>query len=177
MARTDNSADLTANMMMVALRDPQEERAAQHLAGGFAMTPEERMKRGLDGKASLQEEAAALGGLDTKASSFKANARKFCQRKPIRNRVAGIQYQGAALASTSIASLLVEAEQARMMAMNLKEPSAANQCIQTKAKLAGVWRDKVEASGPGGAPLTSPLTVSGPTIIMTGAPPQVTQGA
>jgi hypothetical protein len=27
---------------MVALRDPQHERACQHLASGFGMTPEER---------------------------------------------------------------------------------------------------------------------------------------
>jgi hypothetical protein len=156
-------------MLMVALRNPQDERASQHLAGGFALTPEERASRGLSAtSATLQEEAAALGGLDTKASSFKANARKFCQRKQIRERVAGIQYQGAALASTSVASLLVEAEQARSGAMTKKDFSAANQCIVTKATLAGIWRNRVEASGPGGAPL--PAAAVGPTIIMTGAP-------
>jgi hypothetical protein len=157
-------------MLMVALKNPQDERAAQHLAGGFAMTPEERAKRALSDHATLQEEAAALGGLDTGASSFKANARKFCQRKQIRERVAGIQYQGAALASTSVASLLVEAEQARAGAMTKRDFSAANQCIQTKATLAGVWRNRVEASGPGGTPL--PAAAIGPTIIMTGAPSQ-----
>jgi hypothetical protein len=157
-------------MLMVALRNPQDERAAQHLAAGFALTPEEMGKRGLPATATLQEQAAALGGLDTNASSFKANARKFCQRKAIRERVAGIQYQGAALASTSVASLLVEAEDARALAMKLKEPSAANQCIQTKAKLAGVWRDKVETTGKDGVPLVAPVAAVGPTIIMTGAP-------
>ncbi|MCS3725486.1 hypothetical protein [Bradyrhizobium betae] len=158
-------------MHSVALRNPQEERAAQHLAAGFALTPEERAKRGLPMTASLQEEAASLGGLDTGASSFRANARKFCQRKVIRERVAGIQYQGAMLASTSVASLLVEAEEARDLAMKLKEPSAANQCIQTKAKLAGVWRDKVEATGKDGVPLAgAAVSVAGPTIIMTGNP-------
>jgi hypothetical protein len=69
------------NQIMVALRDPQLERACQHLAAGFALTPEERDKRGLSVDASLKEEAAAIGGLDPEASSFKANARKFCQRK------------------------------------------------------------------------------------------------
>lgn len=155
-------------MLMVALRNPQDERAAQHLAAGFALTPEEREKRHLSLTPSLQEEAAALGGLDTYASSFRSNARKFCQRKQIRERVAGIQYQGAALASTSVASLLVEAEQARTGAMTKKDFSAANQCIQTKATLAGVWRNRVEASGPGGVPL--PAAAIGPTIIMTGRP-------
>lgn len=161
-------------MRMVALRDPQDERAAQHLAAGFALTPEERAVRKLGTVATLQEEAAAIGGLDTLASSFRANARKFCQRAAIRERVAGIQYQGAALASTSVASLLVEAEEARALAMKQREPSAANQCIMTKAKLAGIWRDKVEATGANGAPLAPAVAVSGPTIIMRGAPSEAT---
>jgi len=169
--------DLSAKMLMVALRNPQDERAAQHLAAAFALPPEERERRKLPATASLQEEAAALGGLDTTASSFKANARKFCQRDIIRKRVAGIQYQGAALASTSVASLLVEAEQVRSGAMTKKDFSAANQAIVTKATLAGIWKSRVEASGPGGAPLPAGPTVTGPTIIMTGAPPSVTQGA
>lgn len=155
-------------MRMVALRDPQDERAAQHLAGGFALTPEERVTRKLPATATLQEEAAAIGGLDTTASSFKANARKFCHRAAIRERVASIQYQGAALASTSVASLLVEAEEVRQGAMKKRDFSAANSSIQTKAKLAGLWRDRVEATGKDGAPL--PMPIAGPTIIMTGAP-------
>lgn len=153
---------------MVALRDPQLERASQHLAAGFALTPEERVRRGLPADASLKEEAAAIGGLDPQASSFKANARKFCQRKQVRERVADIQFAGAALASTSVGSLIVETEAARVMAMNLKEPGAANQCIQTKAKLAGIWRDRLEATGKDGVPL--PAAAIGPTIIMTGRP-------
>jgi len=153
---------------MVALRDPQLERACQHLAAGFALTPEERDKRGLKADASLKEEAAAIGGLDPFASSFKANARKFCQRKAVRERVAEIQYAGAALASTSVGSLIVEAEAARDGAMKKKDFSAALTGVQTKAKLAGIWRDRVEATGKDGAPL--PVAAVGPTIIMTGAP-------
>jgi len=156
---------------MVALRDPQAERACQHLAAGFALTPEERHKRGLETAASLKEEAAAIGGLDPSASSFKANARKFCQRKVIRERVAEIQYAGAALASTSVGSLIVEAEAARDGAMKKKDFSAAIAGVQTKAKLAGIWRDRVEATGKDGAPL--PAAAIGPTIIMTGAPASV----
>ena len=153
---------------MSALRNPQDERSAQHLAAGFTLTEEEREKWGLSIKATLHEEAAAIGGLDTLASSFRANARKFCRRKAIRDRVAEIQFAGAALASTSVGSLIVEAEDARQLAMKLKEPSAANSCIQTKAKLAGLWRDKVEATGKDGSPLA--MASIGPTIIMTGLP-------
>ena len=52
--------------------------------------------------------------------------------------------------------------------MKQREPSSANQCIQTKAKLAGLWRDRVEATGKDGIPL--PPAVVGPTIIITGRP-------
>lgn len=155
---------------MVALRDPQHERACQHLAAGFRLTAEERAERGLAPDATLTEEAAAIGGLDPRASSFKANARKFRQRKAIAMRLAEIQYEGAALASTSVGSLIVEAEQARAGAMTKKDFSAANSCIQTKAQLAGLWRNKVEASGPGGAPLPTAPAFNAPTIIMMGAP-------
>jgi hypothetical protein len=155
---------------MVALRDPQHERACQHLAAGFRLTPEERAERGLSPDASLTEEAAAIGGLDPAASSFKANARKFRQRKAIAARVAEIQYAGAALASTSVGSLIVEAEAVREGAMKKKDFAAANSSIQTKAQLAGLWRNKVEASGPGGAPLPTVPTFTAPTIIITGAP-------
>lgn len=160
---------------MVALRDPQLERACQHLAAGFALTPEERAKRGLSGDSTLKEEAAAIGGLDPWAKSFKPNARKFCQRKAVRDRVAEIQYAGAALASTSVGSLIVEAEAARAGAMTKKDFSAANQCIVTKGKLAGVYRDRSEVTGKDGAPL--PTAAIGPTIIMTGAPPSVQSGS
>ena len=153
---------------MSALRDPQDERAAQHLAAGFALTAEERAKYGLRADATLKEEAAAIGGLDTAGTSFRANAKKFCQRKAIAARVAEIQYAGSALASVSVGSLLVEAEAARDLAMRLKEPSAANSCVQTKAQLAGLWRNRVEATGKDGIPLAP--TLIAPTIIMTGRP-------
>jgi hypothetical protein len=160
---------------MVALRDPQLERACQHLAAGFSLTPEERERRGLAAEASLKEEAAAIGGHDPAASSFKSNARKFCNRKVVKERVAEIQYAGAALASTSVGSLIVEAEAARAGAMQKKDFSAALTGVQTKAKLAGIWRDRVEATGKDGAPL--PVAAVGPTIIITGAPPAAQNSA
>lgn len=162
---------------MVALRDPQHERACQHLAAGFRLTAEERAERGLSVEATLTEEAAAIGGLDPTASSFKANARKFRQRKQIAGRVAEIQYAGAALASTSVGSLIVEAEAVREGAMKKRDFSAANSSIQTKAQLAGLWRSKVEASGPGGVPLPTAPTFTAPTIIITGAPQAAQQPA
>ena len=126
--------------LMPALRNPLYEAAAQRLAAG-------KMADGC----ALREEAAELGGLDPTGKSFKANARRFCRRKDIRDRVAEIQRVGAELAAVSTGSLLVEAEDARTLAMKSKEPSAANQYIVTKAeKLAGLWRDKVALTDPSG---------------------------
>ncbi|MGH6878781.1 MAG: hypothetical protein ACREHV_15575 [Rhizomicrobium sp.] len=88
--------------------------------------------------ATPQEEAAALGGLKVDGKSFKANARKFCHRT-IGRRVIEIQRAGAALASISVGSLLVEADVALTGAFEDREWSAANSCIVTKAKLAGCW--------------------------------------
>jgi hypothetical protein len=93
----------------------------------------------------------------------------------IRERVAEIQYAGAALASTSVGSLIVEAELARQGAMLKKDFSPAIAAVQTKAKLAGLWRDKIEATGKDGAPL--PAAAIGPTIIMTGMPQAAPEGA
>ena len=154
---------------MAALRNPQEERATQHLAAGFRMPDEERAKRGLRPDCTLQEEAAAIMGLDPSASSFRANARKTCQRKVIRERVAEIQYAGSALASVSGGSLLVAAEQVREGALKAKEFAAANSAIVTKATLAGFWRNRVEATGKDGAPLPA-MPMLAPTIIITGNP-------
>lgn len=153
---------------MGALRNPQDEKAAQHLAATDALPAEHRAELGLRADATLQEEAAALGGLKTDGTSFRANARKFCRRRVIAERVAEIQYAGSALASVSVGSLLVEAEEARQGAMKAKDFSAANQCVRTKAKLAGKWRESVEVSGKDGAPL--PTQAIAPTIILTGRP-------
>lgn len=153
---------------MGALRDQQDEAAAQHLAAGYALTPEERRKRGLSPDATLKEEAAALGGLKTNASSFRANARKFCRREIIRTRVWEIRREGAALASCTVGSLIVEAEDVRSVAMQRKDLSPAIAAIALKGKLSGVLRDRAEVTGKDGAPL--PPMAIGPTIIIAGRP-------
>lgn len=127
---------------MSVLRNPRYEAAAQHLAAGKA-----------DDGRTLQEGAAELGGLNPAGKSFKANARKFCRRKGIQARVAEIQLAGAELAAISTGSLLVDANTAFDGAVEDREWSAANSCIQTKAKLAGLWRDKVVLTGPDNGPV------------------------
>jgi hypothetical protein len=52
--------------------------------------------------------------------------------------------------------------------MQKKDFSAAIAGVQTKAKLAGIWRDRVEATGKDGVPL--PAAAIAPTIIITGRP-------
>jgi hypothetical protein len=136
---------------MAALRDPRWENAAQHLAAG---------KHG-EGR-TLAEEAAEIAGYDPVASSFKSNARKFIQHPHIRVRVAEIQKAGAALASVSAGSLILEADEARVKAMRERAGAAAAvSAIVCKAKLAGVWRERSELSGPNGGPV--PLTNITPT--------------
>jgi hypothetical protein len=127
---------------MSPLRNPRYEAAAQHLAAGKAG----------EGR-TLQEEAAELGGLDPAGKSFKANARKLCRRKDIQARVAEIQLAGAHLAAISTGSLLLDATTVFDGAVKDREWSAANSCIQTKAKLAGLWKDKTELTGKDGAPV------------------------
>jgi len=133
---------------MGALRDPRWENAAQHLAAG----------KHAPGR-TLAEEAAEIAGYDPAGSSFPANARKFAQHPHIRVRVAEIQKDGAALAGVSAGSCIREAEEARMKAMRERSGAAAAvSAIVTKAKLAGIWKDKWEGSGPDGHPIPVSIT-------------------
>jgi hypothetical protein len=137
---------------MGALRDPRWENAAQHLAAG----------KHTAGR-TLFEEAAEIAGYDPTGSSFKANARKFCQHPHIRVRVAELQRAGAALAEVSAGSILLELEEARRLALSSKvmAPAAAVSASVAKAKIAGIWKERFEGSGPDGGPL--PLVTITPT--------------
>jgi hypothetical protein len=142
---------------MSILRNSLHEAAAQHLAAAKAE----------EGR-SLIDEAAIIGGLDPEGSSFKPNARKFCNRKDIKRRVAEIQLAGAILAETSVASLIVETDDARLKAMREKGgASAAVQAIICKAKLAGLWIEKSAFTGKDGAPLIPEYTDEQRVIALT----------
>lgn len=142
---------------MSLLRNSLHEAAAQHLAAAKAE----------DGH-SLIDEAAIIGGLDPNGSSFKANARKFCNRKDIKKRVAEIQLAGAIMAETSVASLIVETDDARLKAMREKGgASAAVQAIICKAKLAGLWIEKSALTGKDGIPLIPEYTDEQRVIALT----------
>jgi hypothetical protein len=84
------------------------------------------------------------------------NAAALARKKHISGRVAELQTEQLAIHQQSVAaavvnaqvtieSLIAEAEAARAKAMSEKGgSSAANACITTKAKLAGLWREKVD---------------------------------
>ena len=71
---------------MPVLRNPRHEHVAQSLAA-----------------LRSTYEACAAAGYNPANSSFKPNARKICQRKDIRARVAEIQARGAELAAIEFA--------------------------------------------------------------------------
>jgi hypothetical protein len=62
----------------------------------------------------------------------------------IRARIAELQAAGAEKAVLTVESLIVETEEARVLAMVLKQPGAAVSAIIAKAKLAGKWVEKRE---------------------------------
>lgn len=135
---------------MGALRDPRWENGAQHLAAG----------KHAPGR-TLYEEAAEIAGYDPDGSSFKANARKWSQHQHVRVRVAEIQRAGAAMAEVSAGSILLELEEARGIAKKVNAPAAMVSASVAKAKVAGIWKDKWEGSGPDGGPI--PLVSITPT--------------
>jgi hypothetical protein len=121
---------------MPRLRDPRLEVFARELAASFS---------------AVQAGQTAGYPAARNPKTFAANCRKRAQRKDIRARVAELQEIGAALASVSAGSLIVEAEHARIKAMCEKSGAAAAvSAITCKAKLAGLWRDKVALTDPSG---------------------------
>jgi hypothetical protein len=63
----------------------------------------------------------------------------------VKDRVKEIQAIGAERAAVTVLSLIEEAEQARIKAMESQNGAAAAvSAITAKAKLAGLWREKVD---------------------------------
>jgi phage terminase small subunit len=105
-------------------------------------------------KGKSAPEAAREAGYG--GSSIASNAKRRAQMPSVRARVAELRQLAAANAVVTVERLVSNAEEARLLAMSLEEPSAANQCIQTMAKLTGLWRDKVALTDPSG---NSPASV------------------
>jgi hypothetical protein len=112
------------------LRNPRHERFAQELATG-----------------KTADAAYGLAGYRENRS----NAARLSADEDIQKRVVEIQSMGAERAAITVESLIVEAEKARSKAMSEKGGAAAAvAAITAKAKLAGLWREKVAQTDPSG---------------------------
>jgi len=117
------------------LRNPRHERFAQELATG-----------------KTADAAYGMAGYRENRS----NAARLSANQNIQKRVAEIQAVGAELAAITVETLIAEAEAARSKAMVEKGGAAAAvAAITAKAKLAGLWREKVAQTDPSGAPLAA----------------------
>ena len=115
---------------MPTLRNPRHERFAQELAAG-----------------KTADAAYVLAGYRENRS----NAARLNASQDIQKRVAEIQSVGAERAAVTVETLIAEAESARKKAMADKGGAAAAvAAITVKAKLAGLWRDKVAVTDPSG---------------------------
>jgi hypothetical protein len=80
----------------------------------------------------------------------RSNAARLSANEHVKERVAEIQAIGAERAAITVQSLIEEAEQARIKAMEAANGAAAAvSAITAKAKLAGLWREKVDQHSTG----------------------------
>ena len=123
-----------------ALKNPRHEAFAQALAPGIS---------------------ASAAYVEAGYKANRHNAAAFAREKHIRTRVAELQEaqlaihkqataEAVANAKVTIESLIAEAEAARAKAMSEKGGSAAAvSALTAKAKLAGMWREKVDQHNTG----------------------------
>ena len=136
---------------MPALRNPRHEAFAQALAGGVSAS-------------------AAYGQVGFKP--HRANAATLARKKHISVRVAELQeellaihkqatVEAVANAKVTIESLIAEAEAARAKAMSERGGAAAAvSALTAKAKLAGMWREKVDQHNTGTGTVSTVWQVS-----------------
>ena len=81
----------------------------------------------------------------------RSNAARLSASRDIQKRIAEIQPLGAERAAITVETLIAEAEAARSKAMGEKGgAAAATAAITAKAKLAGLWREKIAQTDPSG---------------------------
>jgi hypothetical protein len=112
-------------------------------------------------QALVRGESAAKAYVDAGYKPNRHNAAGLARQKHISTRVAELQEQqlaihqqataeAAAAAKVTVGSLIAEAEAARVKAMAEKGGAAAAvSALTAKAKLAGMWRDKVDQHNTG----------------------------
>ena len=78
-----------------------------------------------------------------------SNAARLSANQDVQKRVAEIQSLGAERAAITVETLIAEAEAARTKAMAEKGGAAAAvAAVTAKAKLAGLWREKIAQTDP-----------------------------
>lgn len=112
---------------MNTLRNSRREKFAQEFAKGKSAT-----------------EAMALAGY-----SDPRNSTRMTKNDEIRRRVHEIQNRGAARAEVSVASLVQEFDDARKLAMERGQASAAVAATMGKAKITGLMVDRAEVGNAG----------------------------
>ena len=112
---------------MPVLRNPRHEKFAQEMA-----------------KAKTATAAMAAAGY-----SDPRNSTRLTKNDEIRRRIDELKERGAARAEVSVASLLGELEEARLLALKLGQASAAAQCSMGKAKITGHIIDRREVGDAG----------------------------
>jgi phage terminase small subunit len=122
------SAIFRESIHVPTLRNPRHERFAQELAGG-----------------KTADAAYVLAGYRENRS----NAARLNANQDIQKRVAEIQSVGAERAAITVESLIAESARKKAMA-DKGGAAAAVAAITAKAKLAGLWRDKVAVTDPSG---------------------------
>ena len=110
------------------IRNARHERYAQALAAGKSAA-----------------EAYELAGYRPN----KGNAVRLKDNEHVRKRVAELQARGAERAEVTLVSLLAELEEARLLALQENQSSAAVQATLGKAKLTGHIIDRRETGTPG----------------------------
>jgi hypothetical protein len=121
------------------LTNEKHELFAQHLAKG-----------------ELQKVAYAKAGY----RGDEAAASKLADKPTVRARVVELLGRAAAKAEVTIADIARQLDEDRALAFEVKQPGAAVSASMGKAKLFGHLRDKVEHSGPDGAPIDISVKVS-----------------
>ena len=112
---------------MPTLKNPRHEKFAQEIA-----------------KAKTATAAMAAAGY-----SDPRNSTRLTKNDEIRRRIDELKERGAARAEVSVASLLSELEEARLLALKRGQASAAVQCSMGKAKITGHIIDRREVGDAG----------------------------
>ena len=115
---------------MPTLQNPRHERFVQELATGKSA-----------------DAAYVAAGY----SANRSNAARLSANQGVQKRLAEIQSLGAERAAITVETLIAEAEAARTKAMAEKGGAAAAvAAVTSKAKLAGLWREKIAQTDPSG---------------------------